>query len=412
MIFIIGAGVSGLSVADNLQRDFKIFEKTDHLGGISTQYNSEGYWFDFSGHYFHFQKKEDVKKYVKRFSRLKGYKRDSRIFIFDKFVPYPIQYHLSYFHEKISKKILKEIISRTPSVETNLEDSLRSNFGDTLYELFFRPFMTKYYRRDLAEIVPEMDKGSIPVPDRKSVEEGLAGKDFSDKGYNTKFYYPSGGLKIFVEKMGENVVHSINYNEEVCKINIYDHMITTNKREYKYSEIVNTMPLRNLVRCLDPIPKWVEDSNLLESVSTIVVNVILNKKKHNFHWVYLPEESSDFYRAGYYPNHPNIACYLERSIGNNEYFDCDEIRKSAVSLMKKLEMIDYESDVIHLDILKIPDSYIIFNKEWNKIVPRMLDLLSRNSIYSIGRYGSWNYSSMSEDIKNGILTADILNGKK
>ncbi len=411
MIYIIGAGISGLSVADNLKRDFKIFEKSDHIGGISTQYNSGGYWFDFSGHYFHFQKKEDVKKYVKRFSHLKKYRRDSRIFIFDKFVPYPVQYHLSHFPEKISKKIFEEITSGDLGVRINLADSLRSNFGDTLYEMFFRPFLTKYYRRDPANIIPEMDKGSIPVPDRKSVEEGLAGKDFSEKGYNADFYYPSRGLRVFIDKMGKKVAHNINYNEEVCKINIYDHLITTNKREYKYSEIVNTMPLRNLARCLDPSPEWMEYSTLLESVSTIVVNVILNKKKHGFHWVYLPNESSDFYRAGYYPNHPATACYLERSIENNEYFDYDEIRKSAVSLMKKMEMIDDESDVIHLDILKIPDSYIIFNKEWNKTVPRMLGMLSKNNIYSIGRYGSWNYSSMSEDIKNGILTADILNGK-
>jgi len=38
-------------------------------------------------------------------------------------------------------------------------------------------------------------------------------------------------------------------------------------------------------------------------------------------------------------------------------------------------------------------------------VPQILSYLRRLGIYSIGRYGSWNYSSMADDIQMARETA-------
>lgn len=411
MIFIIGAGISGLSVADNLKKDFAILEKSNHSGGLATQFRSGKYWFDFSGHYFHFSGKEDVRKYVERFSLFKEYKRDSRIFMFGKLIPFPIQYHLSHFPEKTGEKIFEEMKGRYVRDHKSLKESLIGKFGETLYGIFFRPFMTKYYGRDLSEIIPEMDRGSIPVPDLKSVKEGLSGKDFSDRGYNPVFYYPSDNLRTFIGNIEKGLPNKVRYNETVLEVNLRDRKIRTSRGEYVFSKLVNTMPLKNLINILHPKPDWAVDTKILESVSTLVVNLILREKREYFHWVYLPEESSDFYRAGYYPAHPETACYLERSLNEGEGYDVEDVRGDVLSLLKNLNMIISEDDIIHMDIRVIPCSYTIFNKNWKNTVPGLLGKLEDNNIYSIGRYGSWNYSSMSDDIKSGIKTAEFLNGK-
>jgi len=170
------------------------------------------------------------------------------------------------------------------------------------------------------------------------------------------------------------------------------------------------MPLNGLLKVLSPDYDWIDYGNKLESVSTLVVNLILKEKRENFHWVYLPEESTEFYRAGYYPAHPEIACYIERSLKEGETYNTEKVRTSVVSILKNLKMIFSEDEILHFDIKVIPDSYIIFNKEWQKTVPRLIEKLKGYGIYSIGRYGSWNYSSMSDDIKSGLITADILGG--
>ncbi len=409
MIYIIGAGISGLSVANNLKKEFTIFEKSDHPGGLATQYKSGNYWFDFSGHYFHFAAMEEIKKYVETFSGFKEYKRDSKIYLSGKLIPFPIQYHLSYFSKKTGQLIFEEMKKRVKKDYNNLQDSLIGNFGETLYNIFFRPFMTKYYGRELSDIIPAMEKGSIPIPDLKSVEEGLNGKNFTDKGYNPVFYYPDDNLRTFIENIERGVSGKIKYKETVLNIDLEKKKIRTDKEEYKFSEIVNTMPLKNLLSILTPRPEWAGDINKLESTSTLVVNLILKKQRKDFHWVYLPEEFSRFYRAGYYPGHPDIACYLEMSLNSEKEYNPVTVKTDTVNILKKLEMIISEDEIVHMDICVIPDSYVIFNKDWKKIVPGILDQLSGNRIYSIGRYGSWNYSSMSSDIKSSLNTARLLN---
>ncbi|MEN8221732.1 MAG: NAD(P)-binding protein [Acidobacteriota bacterium] len=410
MIYIIGAGISGLTTADNLDKDFTIIEKNGYPGGLSTQYKSGGHWFDFSGHYFHFSDKEDIKKYVETFSEFREYKRDSRTYMFGRMIPFPVQYHLSYFPENTGQKILSEMKNGPGHKSENLEESLTGKFGATLYNLFFKPFMMKYYRRSLSGIIPAMDRGSIPVPDIRSVEEGLSGKNFKDTGYNPLFYYPSGGLRTFIGKMEEKISGKIKYSEVVKEIDLKGMKLTTDKGEYKFSRIVNTMPLNDLMKVLGPSPEWRDYGERLESVSTLVVNLILRERREDFHWVYLPEPFTGFYRAGYYPAHPDIACYLERSLKEGERYDADEVREGVISVLKKLNMIFSEDEILHFNIKVIPGSYIIFNDQWKRTVPGLIDDLKSHGVYSIGRYGSWNYSSMSDDIKSGITTAEMLNG--
>jgi hypothetical protein len=38
MIVIIGAGISGLTAARNLDKDYIVLEKENYIGGLSTQY--------------------------------------------------------------------------------------------------------------------------------------------------------------------------------------------------------------------------------------------------------------------------------------------------------------------------------------------------------------------------------------
>jgi hypothetical protein len=148
------------------------------------------------------------------------------------------------------------------------------------------------------------------------------------------------------------------------------------------------------------------------SVSTLVVNLVLKEKRRDFHWVYLPEDHTDYYRAGYYPAHPETACYLEKSLTAGIIEAPRLARTSALRLLKDLGMIRSDSEVLHMDMKVIPDSYIIFNREWRDLVPKLLDFLKRHHVRSIGRYGSWNYTSMSDDIKTGIDTAKELNRGK
>lgn len=417
MVLIIGAGISGLSAANNLEDEYLILEKEEYIGGLSTQYNPGGegeYWFDFGGHYFHFKDNPEIKKYLEQFSPFKEFKRKSKVFMRNRYIPFPIQYHLSYLPTRLKKAALQEILNRGERSEVkNLKEYLEENFGKTLFNFFFKPFLNKYYQTDLKQLAPDMDKGSIPVPDKKSAEQGARGKQFSDTGYNPVFYYPQNSLKNFIEEYARNIKKGqyIKLNEEVIEVDIIRRRVKTKNNVYDYKYLINTMPLKHLIQTIkqkDTFPP----SQRLRHVSTLVANVVLKNKHKRLHWVYLPEEEFPFYRAGYYPAQNVPVSYLEKTVMNEpaagkdkHSTDKDILYEEIVFTLKKLRFIENKEEIRFFDCRFIPVSYIVFDKNWHRLVPRTLYNLKNYGIYSIGRYGTWNYTSMSDDVKAAITTA-------
>jgi hypothetical protein len=71
-------------------------------------------------------------------------------------------------------------------------------------------------------------------------------------------------------------------------------------------------------------------------------------------------------------------------------------------------MIADRSEIRFSDLKKIAVSYVVFDRDWPRLVPPALEFLRRQRIFSIGRYGSWNYSSMADDIQDALDTAAVI----
>ena len=55
MDLIIGAGISGISYANFIKNDYLLIEKENEPGGYCRTIKRNGYVWDYSGHFFHFQ---------------------------------------------------------------------------------------------------------------------------------------------------------------------------------------------------------------------------------------------------------------------------------------------------------------------------------------------------------------------
>ncbi len=408
MILIIGAGISGISAAKNLKNDFLILEKEGYIGGLSTQYKSKQYFFDYGGHYFHFKDKPEIKEYLEKFADFKKYKRNSKVYVLDKYIPFPLQFHLSYLPSRIKNEILKEILNRTEKQSNNLCEFIENNFGKKLSELFFKPFLSKYYCFDLKKIIPNMDKGSIPIPDKTSVIQGFNGKEFLKIGYNPNFYYPEKSLKEFFNNYSKDVKNNIILNEEALSIDINKKTVKTKNNVFQYKYLINSMPLKKILQIIkqkDNFPSYTKLSN----TSTLVTNIVLKKKRKYFHWVYLPENKFPFYRIGFYPSKEIPVCYLEKTVINKIKHNKANLLKDTIITLKKLNLIENKNEILYFDTKVIPISYIIFDENWKNVVPQTIEKLKYFGIFSIGRYGAWNYTSMSDDVKSAIITANTIN---
>lgn len=405
MILIIGAGVSGLTVANNLsgKQETLILEKENYTGGLATRYESGGYWFDFSGHYFHFQGKEEVKTYLENFCRFREFKRQSKTFLLDRYIPFPVQFHLSHLPASLKNQILSEMLEeRSSSGSANMEDFMLTHFGSTLTNLFFRPFLNKYYHTPLAGLAANMDKGSIPVPDKEHVLAGAKGNVFQRTGYNPVIYYPEQTLLGFIENYTRPVAHRIRLGEQVIEIDSKKQEVQTMGGVYHYDKLVSTIPLKTLLQIITPADLFPPHQQLAY-VSTLLVNVVLKRKRKRFHWVYLAEEAFPFYRVGMYAINNNPSCYMERNVlPGSAVPPKKDVYRDAAFTLKKLGVIAEAGEIEYIDARIIPISYVIFDRSWHKAVPPVLEELKKHNIYSIGRYGTWNYSSMANDIKDAL----------
>ena len=408
MIIIIGAGITGLSVAGALKKNWLILEKESHWGGLCTQYKADNHWFDFSGHYFHFKGKEEIKEKLERHAPFIGYKKRSKTFICNRLVPFPLQFHLSYLPRRLGRQILNEILSGSRKSADSLSDFLKANFGDSLFKLFFEPFLTKYLQRDLKNIMANMDRGSIPVPDKKQVRKGFEGKRFDDEGYNPVFYYPAIPMRRFIDNMAQKIKTRIHLDEPVVKIDTTTRRVFTSTRSYSYDTIINTMPLKNLVQMIEP-GDHLPAHHCFDHISTSFTNVVLRKRKRRFHWLYIPNRDIPFYRIGFYPRHSPPVCYLERTLQPGENSQISLPTETVAHTLKRLDVIDHQDDILFQNTRIIPVSYVIFNHRWSDTVPATLTQLKQWGIHSIGRYGAWSYSSMSDDVRSALETAESIN---
>jgi protoporphyrinogen oxidase len=407
MNVVIGAGISGLSAGQALAGEFLVLEKEPAPGGLSGQYRAGGFAFDHGGHYFHFQNQPGVRAHVEKFQAFRAYRRDSKVLLLDRFIPYSLQYHLAYLPARLRDAVLAEIRSDRSGNGESLEGFLLAHFGKILYELFFKPYLSKFYGRPLSGMLSRMDRGSIPVPEMEEVLAGAGARKRFAEGYNPVFYYPLGSLQGFIDSYSRPLLGRIRFCEKVVRIETERRIVHTERGAYAYENLISTMPLKELLGILSPPPPF--PRRRLQNLSTLVVNAVLSRRRRRFHWLYLPEKRFPFYRVGYYPGSGTVAVYLEKTIDARAPLDGRRLSREMRFTLLQAGMISKESEILFHDLRKIPVSYVVFDRSWPGIVPPTLAFLRRQRIFSIGRYGSWNYTSMADDILMARETARGIN---
>jgi len=407
MNLVIGAGISGLSAGQALDGEFVVLEKSAEAGGLAGQYRAGGFAFDHGGHYFHFQDKPGIKEHVSRYHAFQEYRRDSKLFLQERFIPYSLQYHLAYLPARLRDPILAEILHSRGEPQADLEKFLLANFGQRFFSLFFEPFLLKFYGRPLSGMIAGMDRGSIPVPRLEEVLAGARGKKRFCEGYNPIFYYPAQAAPGFMEKYSRPVLDKIRFREKVIRVEPRQKKLFTTAGAYRYENLISTMPLKELLGIIAPPPPF--PRRQLQNISTLVINAVLSRRRRRFHWLYLPEKRFPFYRVGYYPGSGTVAVYLERTIDGEAALDGPQLFRDMAFTLSQVGMVDRESEILFHDLKTIPVSYVVFDRNWPRLVPAILDYLLGLGIHSIGRYGSWNYSSMADDIQMARETAARIN---
>lgn len=422
-IAILGAGLTGLSTAYHLKKDYAIYEKESVPGGLCRSRKQDGFTFDIAGHLLHFRNEENL-YFVKRLlgDNCEAVERNSWVRVKNRFLPYPFQCHLYGLNKTLVRECLLGFkkAKEKPCVRgasENFEKWIYATFGRGIARHFMIPYNRKFWRLPLNSLEATWAKKWIPVPTMKEVEEGALGISKKKFGYNATFWYPrQGGIQALVDSLKSRVA-PVETGHEVAKINTRDRtIIFKNGREVHYEKIVSTLPLLELGRMIAPLPNGVKKAfSKLRYIS--VYNVNLGVKKpldSDKHWIYFPDRTPLFYRMGLASNFSNrlaplnaSALYFEFSYSPSRPF-CkkniiEKIRRSCSTLGFYFE----KNDIATVQVNDIKVGYCLYTKERSLALDVIIEYLKTEGILSCGRYGLWQYSSMEDALVEGQRSAQF-----
>lgn len=422
-IVILGAGLTGLSTAYHLEKnnffDFTIFEKEATHGGLCRSIKHDGFTFDFTGHLLHCND-----PYFRKFLNLflpeqerTTHTRKSFIFTHNHFVPYPFQMNLHGLPAQVIAECICSFAKRKHQIDPkNFHEWVIKYFGIGIAKHFFFPYNQKLLQYNLKKIHPSWTGRFVPKITIKDLFSGLE-KPSQNIGYNNQFYYPKqGGIQTFTDNLRKKIKSPIKTNHHAKEINFNKKLVSfENGHVEKFQTLITTIPLNVFLKQI----KQPASLEIKKYHTKLRCNSVLNFNlgfKHNCfndkHWIYFPEKQYPFYRVGFWHNFAQTLVRPKHGAlyGELAYLpgQKDLEKRLAESIQKTCHVLGISKNLVTQKILHLPHAYVIYDhwREYN--LPTLHQALHDHSIYSIGRYGAWNYSSMQDAILDGKKVAATL----
>lgn len=400
MDVIIGAGVSGLSYAGFSNNDCLLFEQDYQIGGYCKTVKKENFVWDYSGHFFHFRNKwlEDYICQNMPPDSILRCNKHTQIFYKNRYVDFPFQKNIHQLSKKEFIECLYDLFNAPSGDYTTFKQMLYAKFGKAIADKFLIPYNEKLYACDLDQLDMNAMGRFFPYADKEDIIKNF--KNTDNDSYNSHFTYPKGGAIEYVKSLATHVDSNKIYLDEcVESIDINLKVVKTNKREVEYDNLISTMPFPKLLECCN----LSYARNLYSWNKVLVFNLGFDKKgkdKVN-NWIYFPAKDLCFYRIGYYDNifsDKQMSLYVELGFSKDvTSIDVDYYKAKVLEDLIKTEIISDHKLIASHYILMDP-AYVYITQEVIRDVKEKKEILAKANIHSIGRYGSWTYCSIEDNI--------------
>lgn len=435
-IVILGAGPAGLGAAWRLTdlgyNDFTVYERQEYVGGLAASFTDEqGFTWDIGGHvlHSHFPYFDAVFKKVMRGAYV-THRRESWVWIADRFVPYPLQNNIHRLPETMRDDCLDGLRKRTPLPPNKHDFSswITATYGDGIAAHFMVPYNRKVWAYPLQDMGCRWVADRVAPVDLVSIEKNMkAGRDDAGWGPNAVFHYPkNGGTGDIWKRVAKRFASHIRGKKEAVRVDV------KKKRVYfsdgttePYDLLFSSVPLDQLTRLTTGDPTVKKTTALHHSGVTIVglgmkgeVPQVLQKKC----WMYFADPKIPFFRATVLSNYSSHnapkGCWslmCEISFSATMPMPEGDVAERVLHAAKQIGLIPVDATVIDRFVHTTSYGYPTPTIERDGIVDPLLIRLEKSDIYSRGRFGMWKYEISNQDhtFMQGVEWADrMLSGKK
>lgn len=408
MDLIVGAGVSGISYANFTKNDYIVIEKEPEVGGYCRTIQRNGYVWDYSGHFFHFRN-QDIENLVceniEKTSLINAEKH-TQILYDGKYIDFPFQKNIHQLEKEEFIDCLYDLFNASDNDEyESFKGMIYAKLGKSIADKFLIPYNEKLYACELDSLDVDAMGRFFPKAEKKDII--LNFRATNNSSYNDHFAYPQGGAIEYINSLVKNIDSSkIFIGEELESIDVENRIAFTNKREIKYDNLISTMPFPVLLnKCNLKYPKGVFTCNKV-LVFNLGFDSESNDKRNS--WIYIPNKEVIFYRIGYYNNiigGDKMSLYVEIGFPENvELKETSFYLEQVLNDLKRLNIVTSQS-LVDYEVVLMNPAYVHINKKSTDALSYYKNILAQNNVYSIGRYGSWTYCSIEDNIIEAKLLA-------
>ncbi len=443
MKIIMGGGLTGLAASYQLANNSipsLILERGSTLGGLARTFNSGGFRYDLGGH-----RLLTSNRWVEQLFRellgdhLLEVERKSQILLNGRYFHYPLRplNAIRGFGTATSLKILKDFLTektrglyhQRPNL--SLQDWVTSNFGRSLFEIYFRDYSEKVWGIGCNQISSEWVAKRIQgISLWKAIRTAITRmRKPQELTLSDRFYYPLEGIGELPRAILKATPHArLEINTEVVEIYHSERRITGltvmtpgGLRRVKGSGYISTIPVTTLLRSLRPVPpeEIMNEAREVKYRDLIVVVVMLRQDRvTDLNWLYIPQKTVPFGRIHEPGNWSPIMSPPGKTHLVVEYFtsrgeDLWEMSDWALESLttyhlEKLGIIN-SKNVIGTETRRVSHAYPVFDLDYKKRMKKITTYLSGfHNLILAGRTGGFEYLNMDEAILSGIAAAERL----
>ena len=444
-VVVIGAGPAGLTAAYELSKlgiGSTILESDDQVGGLSRTVNYKGYRFDIGGHRF-FSKVPLINELWNEILEEDFLLRPrlSRIHYRGHFFDYPLKAGnalaglgpieaflvcMSYAKARVFPN----------AEESNFEQWVSNRFGERLYRIFFKTYTEKVWGIPCNEISADWAAQRIKnlsLPE--ALRNAFFGSGRSKKGeiittLIDQFHYPRHGPGMMWECCERKLAASGNPTLRGMRVSRIRHrngrVVSISTRDSSGAEtelagdqFISSMPLRSLIRSLDPAPptEVLAAAERLRYRDYLTV-VLIAKRADVFpdNWIYIHSPDVKMGRIQNYKNwSPDMVPDASRTSLGLEYFLWQEDEEWSWPDERLIEMGIQECDALKLvspdeivdgTVVRMKKAYPIYDHYYSESVETLRRYMTTfENLQTIGRNGLHRYNNQDHSMLTGVYAA-------
>ena len=436
---VIGGGPAGLTAAYLLSKKgyrVTVLEGDSILGGISRTAQYKGYRFDIGGHRF-FTKIAPVEALWHEVlgEDFISVPRLSRIYYDGKFFDYPLKAAnalrgLGLWNAiAIVLSYLRWQYKPHP-VEENFEQWVTNRFGRRLYQIFFKTYTEKVWGIPCTEIRAEWAAQRIQgLSLAKAIisAASLNKRSTKIKSLINEFQYPRLGPGQMWEDCAQRITsmgNTVLMNHYASAIEVEGGKVVAvrartpeGERRFPCQHVINTMPLRNLVRSLSPAPQ-AEVTAAAEGLAyrdfLTVALMVDGTNLFPDNWIYIHSPGVKVGRIQNFNNwsaamvpHPGRTClgleyfcFQGDGLWNSPDHDLIELAKREIG---ELGLVD-PTKVVDGTVVRMPKAYPIYDSKYRDYLDTVRSHIDAiPNLHTVGRNGMHKYNNQDHSMLTAMM---------